>query len=286
MKPAPFDYLAPTNLEGVLDALASDREVKVLAGGQSLIPVMNLRMGHPEVLVDVSRIEALRGLTVDADGALHVGAGVRQAAVLDDVRVRERWPLLTAALSFIGHPQIRSRGTVCGSIAHADSAAELPAATLALGATIVAVSRRGERHIGADDFFLAPFTTALDDDELVTEVIFPAAPSGWAFDEFATRRGDFATAGVGVAIDGDVEGVRSCRIVLFGVAGTAVRRPDAEAALVGTAVDEAAVAAAVATGTAGLHPPDDIHATGAYRVEIAGRLLSTAIATAWERCHD
>jgi len=286
VKPAPFDYLAPTNLEGVLDALASDREVKVLAGGQSLIPVMNLRMGHPEVLVDVSRIEALRGIAVDADGALHVGAGVRQATVLDDVRVRERWPLLTAALSFIGHPQIRSRGTVCGSIAHADSAAELPAAALALGATIVAVSRRGERHICADDFFLAPFTTALDDDELVTEVIFPAAPSGWAFDEFATRRGDFATAGVGVAIDGDADGVRSCRIALFGVAGTAVRCPDAEAALVGTAVDEAAVAAAVATGTAGLHPPDDIHATGAYRVEIAGRLLSTAIATAWERCHD
>lgn len=288
MKPAPFDYLAPTTLEQALDALADiEREVKVLAGGQSLIPVMNLRMGHPEVLVDVCRVPELQQLSVGYDGALHVGAGVRQSAVLADQRVGAGWPMLRAAIHNIGHPQIRSRGTLCGSVAHADPAAELPAAALALGATMVARSRTGERRIAADDFFLAPFTTALEDDEILTEVVFPAAgvASGWAFEEFATRRGDFATAGAAVLLVRDGDTVGSCRLALFGVAGTPVRVTAAEDALTGTTVTAESLAAIRAVVESGVHPSDDVHATGRYRAEIAARLAASTIEKAWKRCH-
>ncbi|WP_018156793.1 FAD binding domain-containing protein [Demetria terragena] len=284
MKPAPFDYVAPMTLDEALNALAAERDVKVLAGGQSLIPVMNLRMGHPEVLVDICRIEQLRRLEIDDEGHLHVGAGVRQAAVLADEQVGARWPLLQAALSHIGHPQIRSRGTVCGSIAHADSAAELPAAAVALDATVVAVSRRGERKIAARDFFVGPFMTTLEEDELVTEVTFPSAARGWAFEEFATRRGDFATAGVAVAMDGAGAAIDSCRVVFFGVAGTPARSQAAEAMLTGGPLNDDNLRAAVAKVATELDPPDDVHAAGAFRIEIAGRLATSAITTAWERC--
>lgn len=288
MKPAPFDYLAPTTLDQALDALAdTEREVKVLAGGQSLIPVMNLRMGHPEVLVDVCRVPELQHLSIADDGALHVGAGVRQATVLADGRAGAGWPMLRAAIRNIGHPQIRSRGTLCGSIAHADPAAELPAVALALGATMVVRSRTGERRVAADEFFVAPFTTSLEEDEILTDVVFPAAPvdSGWGFEEFATRRGDFATAGAAALLERHGDVVGSCRLALFGVGGTPVRIASAEETLIGSPVTEESVTALKAALADSLDPSDDVHATGQFRTELACRLAAKTIDYAWERCH-
>jgi carbon-monoxide dehydrogenase medium subunit len=288
MKPAPFDYLAPTSLGQALDAVADhERDVKVLAGGQSLIPVMNLRMGHPEVLVDICRIPELQQLSVADDGALHIGAGVRQATVLADERTGAGWPLLRAAIRNIGHPQIRSRGTVCGSLAHADPAAELPAVAMALGATMVIRSRSGERRVPADDFFLAPFTTALAEDEILVEVVLPAAPvdAGWAFEEFATRRGDFATAGAAVLLARDGDMVDSGRLTLFGVAGTPIRVLAVEDALMGARVTEHLLATVKAAVESAVTPSDDVHATGQFRTEIAARLAATTIERAWERCN-
>lgn len=289
MKPAPFDYLAPTTIDQALVALAEEqRDVKILAGGQSLIPVMNLRLGRPEVLVDVCRIPELQQLTVAEDRSLRVGAAVRQAAVLADERVAATWPMLKAAISCIGHPQIRSRGTVCGSIAHADPAAELPAAAIALEATVIVRSPGNERRIAAIDFFVAPFSTALGDRELITELIFPApaADSGWAFEESALRQGDFATAGAAVSLTRRGSLVEHCRLVLFAVAGTPVRIPGAEQAVTGQAVTNATLTALAEAVEAGLQPADDIHATGRFRAETAARLAVTAMKTAWERSHD
>lgn len=288
MKPAPFDYVAPATLDEALDLLVpGEREVKVLAGGQSLIPVMNLRMGHPEVLVDVCRIPELQQLHVSDDGVLHVPAGVRQSAVLADPRVAG-WPLLRAAVRHIGHPQIRSRGTVCGSIAHADPAAELPAVALALGATMVAASRSGVRRIPADEFFLAPFTTALSEDELLTEVELPPTPvgSGWAFEELATRRGDFATAGAAVQLTRVGGAVGTIRVCLFGVAGTPVRVPTTEELLTGAVVDETTLVRARVDVVDHVDPSGDVHASGEFRREVAGRLAASTIERAWERSHD
>lgn len=289
MKPAPFDYLAPSTVDEALLVLTDQvREIKILAGGQSLLPVLNMRMGHPDVLVDVCRIPELQKTLIDDAGALHLGAGVRQAHALADERVGAGWPLLRAAIRHIGHPQIRSRGTVCGSIAHADPAAELPAAALALGATMAVRSRSGERRIDAADFFLAPFTTSLEADELLTEVVFPAAAtgSGWAFDEMATRRGDFATAGAAVHLTRAGDSVSECRLAFFGVAGTPLRVASAEEALTGRPVNEESLGAVVRALEAELHPSDDIHATGRFRVEIAARLATETIRRAWQRCHD
>lgn len=288
MKPAPFDYSRPKFLADALHALAHpDREVKVLAGGQSLLPVLNLRLGHPEMLVDVGRLPELQDLTID-DGTLRIGAAVRQSQVMADERVRGGWPMLPEAIRHIGHPQIRARGTVCGSLAHSDPAAELPAVAMALGATVTARSVRGARQIRADDFFVAPFTSVLTDDELLTEVSFPGMEpgSGWAFEEFATRRGDFATAGAATVLVRDRGTVESCRLVVFGVAGTPVRLTGVEDALSGNAVTGESLAEVAHEVRAALDPSDDIHASGRFRAETAARLAAVTIQRAWEGSHD
>uniref|UniRef100_UPI0037C5180E FAD binding domain-containing protein n=1 Tax=Nocardioides terrisoli TaxID=3388267 RepID=UPI0037C5180E len=246
---------------------------------------MNLRMGHPAALVDVCRIPELQQLSMTPDGSLHVGAGVRQADVLADREVGARWPMLRRAISEIGHPQIRSRGTVCGSIAHADPAAELPAVALALDATMVVRSRRGERRIAAEEFVLAPFTTVLEENEILIEVVFPpaGADSGWAFEEFATRRGDFATAGAAVRLVAGAGAVIDCRLALFGVGGRALRLSEAEEAVVGRPVDEEVLAAVHSAVESGLDPSPDVHASGEFRRELAARLAVSTIERAWER---
>lgn len=289
MKPAPFDYMAPETLHQALEMLLdSDREVKVLAGGQSLIPVMNMRMGSPEVLVDIGRIPELGELTVDDEGSLRIGCAVRQSTLLSDERITSHWPMLQSAIGLIGHPQIRARGTVCGSLAHADPAAELPAVALAAGATMTVNSCRGERALTAEEFFQGPFTTAMDDDEILTEAIFPEPVSGmgWGFDEFATRRGDFATVGAAVTLQRIGETVDSCRVVLFGVGGTAVRIPAAENAIIGARDCHETISAAKDSAEAALGTlSDDIHASGAYRVETAVRLVGTTVKKAWDRSY-
>lgn len=287
MKPAPFDYVSATSVADVVNHLArGDREVKILAGGQSLIPVLNMRMAHPEVLVDITRVPDFQGIAVSAQGELRIGAGVRQSEALEHPEIRRGWPAVTAAIRHIGHPQIRNSGTVCGSLAHADSSAELPAVAVLLDAVIDVTSLRGERHIAAADFFLGTFTTDLAPDEVITAVRFPPPHAGVRHDvtEFSQRRGDFATVGVVTRVgakDGLLHGPRA---VFFGVAGTPVRVPAVEEILEEedpVTADWGAISAALDQG---LTPPDDVHASAELRLELANTLLNRSILSAWELC--
>ena len=235
-------------------------DARVLAGGQSLVPMLNLRLARPSALVDVGRVEGLAGIS--ANGALRIGATTRQADALRSAVVGERAPLLTAALRHVGHPATRSRGTIGGSIAHADPAAELPAVLLALDGEVIVVSAGGERVIPAASLFTGPFETALEEAELVTAVRFGDLPegAGFGFSEIARRRGDFALAGAAVVVAPGY-----ARVALFAVAPCAFRASEAERALEqGAGAEEAAALAAAASD-----PSDDPHAPAAYRREAA-----------------
>lgn len=289
MKPTPFDYTAPRTVAEAVALLADPaRDAKVVAGGQSLIPMLNMRLARPELLVDITRIPELADLAVDPAGALHIGAAVRQARAAADPAVRRGWPLLAAAIEHIGHPQIRGRGTVCGSLAHHDPAAELPTAARALAADFVITGPRGSRTVPAEDFFVSTFSTAVGEDELLSEVVLPppSAHHGWAFEELTRRHGDFATVGVAVLLERDsgTDTVRTARVVFSGAGPVPVRLPAAEDALVGTGVGEDALAAARRAALTGLSPSDDVHASATHRRETAAHLLVRACTTAWERC--
>jgi carbon-monoxide dehydrogenase medium subunit len=217
MKPARFAYYAPERLDDVLALLDDDdRDVRVLAGGQPLVPMMNFRLAAPDALVDLRRVTELRYVRVGAAGALEVGAGIRQAELLRDLGVRAGWSLLAEGVRHIGHPQIRSRGTVCGSLAHHDPHAELPALAFALGATMTIADARGRRTVTAEDFFVSYYEVALGPGEMLIEVAFPPYPadSRGAFRELTQRRGDFALVGVAASLARDSEGrvaePRSC----------------------------------------------------------------------------
>jgi carbon-monoxide dehydrogenase medium subunit len=257
MKPPPFDYVLAESVADAVRLLAdTEREAKVLAGGQSLIPMLNMRLARPEVLVDITRIEDLRAIRVE-DGHLRIGAGVRQSTVLSTPEARQGWPLLTAAIEHIGHPQIRNRGTVCGSLVHHDPAAELPTVAVALDARLTVAGPRGNRTIAAEDFFVGMFQTALEPDELLTEVIFPPlGGEGYAFEEIQRTHGAFATVGVAVHLS------RPARIVFCGVGSTPVR---------------------VTSSAEELDPHGDIHASAAYRRDAARALLERAMEKATKR---
>jgi CO/xanthine dehydrogenase FAD-binding subunit len=261
VKPAAFAYCAVATVAEALTALADGGEdAVVLAGGQSLVPMLNLRLARPALLVDVSCVSELAG--IEANGDLRLGAATRQADALRSPAVAERAPLLVEALRHVGHPATRSRGTVGGSIAHADPAAELPAVLLALDGEATVVSAAGARTIPAASLFLGPFTTALAVGELLTGVRVPAPPAGarHGFAEIARRHGDFALAGAAVVV-----APGRARVALFAVAPAAFRATDAERALAqGAGAEEAARLAAVAADPAG-----DAHATAAYRREAA-----------------
>ncbi|MDX6563054.1 MAG: aerobic carbon-monoxide dehydrogenase medium subunit [Gaiellales bacterium] len=261
MKPAPFAYHAVETVEEAVATLAElGEDARVLAGGQSLVPMLNLRLARPSALVDVGRVASLSGIS--ANGALRLGATTRQADALRSAQVVERAPLLTEALRHVGHPATRSRGTIGGSIAHADPAAELPAVLLALDGQVTARSGKGERTIPAASLFLGPFTTALAGGELLTELRLPDPPAGarHGFAEIARRRGDFALAGAAVVIAPGY-----ARVALFAVAPAAFRAEAAERALAqGAGAEVAAELAAAAAEPAG-----DEHATAAYRAGAA-----------------
>ena len=281
MKPAPFEYCLPSSVEEALEALASSESARVLAGGQSLIPAMNFRLTDVSLLVDIRRVEDLDAVSTDAAGVT-VGAAATQSAVLADDDAAGVVPGLRAALRHVGHLQIRNRGTVCGSIAHADPAAELPAVAVATDAVVGVAGPAGRREIDASAFFLGPFWTALDDAEMVTEVRFPATPSGsvTVVEEISRRAGDFAVAGLVAVIDADGGAVRSARLVGFGVGGSPTRLESAEAAAAGWAADHPTdgIADAVMADTADAF--DDIHATSWYRREAAAALVVRAARSA------
>jgi len=277
MKPPPFEYDAPTTLGEALDLLAEHGdEAKVLAGGQSLVPLLNFRLARPDRLVDLNRVAELAGIR-EEEGELVLGAMTRTGELERSALVAGRFPLLLEAAHFVGHFQIRNRGTVGGSVAHADPAAELPAAFLALRARFTAASRGGTRSIAADDFFHGHFTTALRADEILIEIRVPAPTGrGYGFEELARRPGDFALGGIACAL-GD-----SPRVVALGLAGRPVRLAAAEAqAAAGGSADD--VRRAAAEDVEGFDATSDVHAGAAYRRLLAAELAGRAYAKALER---
>ena len=287
MKPAPFAYHRPATLDEALALLAEHGgEAKPLAGGQSLIPAMNFRLARPAVLVDLNRVAELGYVRAGRDG-LQIGAMTRQRAVERSDAVRSAAPLLAEAMPFIAHPQIRNRGTVGGSLAHADPAAELPAVMLALEARFRARGPRGERWIPAGEFFTGILETALGPDELLLEVVVPKSPArtGYAFAELARRRGDYALVGVAARVTLDRRGrCQAARITLFSVGDGPVLAAAAAAMLDGQEPSPEAIrAAADAAAQRDIDPPSDIHASAAYRRRLAAVLTRRALARAVER---
>ena len=271
-----------------MELLASaDHDVKILAGGQSLVPMLNLRLVRPAVLIDLNGVPGLDHITPGADGGLSIGALTRHAALADSAPVIERAPLVAEAARHIGHPAIRHRGTLGGSLAHADPAAELPAALVALGAELVLHGPRGARTIQAPEFFRGVMTTALPPDEILIEIRVPPQGPGWGFVEVVRRAGDFALAGV-VALVGRPPGSsgrsQSARLVGFGVGDRPVRFAAAEEILTGQGGDPgAAVARAASAAAEACDPPDDVHASAEYRRHLAAVLTEEAVRQALTR---
>jgi aerobic carbon-monoxide dehydrogenase medium subunit len=285
MKPVAFAYHRPATLDEALDLLSEHGdEAKILAGGQSLVPAMNFRLAQPAVLIDINRVAGLAFLERSKDGGLRIGAMTRQRAAEQSALVAAAAPLVHQALPHIAHVQIRNRGTVGGSVAHADPAAELPAVMLALGGRMRAQSRRGSRWIAAADFFTGLLSTALAADEILVEIELPPVPAsaGHAFVELARRSGDYALAGVAVQIARDERGrIASARVALLGVGEGPVFATAAAATLAGQAPsDELFRAAADACTTSDIEPHGDVHATPAYRRHLAGVLTRRALAAA------
>ena len=289
MKPAWFDYYAPRSLEEALRILAdAGRDGRVLAGGQSLMPMLNCRLLNPDVLVDINRIAALNRLDAAGD-ALTVGALVRHADLLHDDRVRDGWPLLFEATKQVAHPAIRNRGTVCGSVAHNDPAAEHPTVLMTLDGTVVIAGAAGRREIPAEQFFTGILSTALQPGEMVVEVRYPRPPSGTGagFVEFARRLGDFAMAGAAATLtmrDGVCE---RARLSIVGMGEGPFRARAAEEMLtmrrLGDDEGQDAFAEAAAKVTAAVEPADDVHASSSYRRHLAGVMAQRALEMALAR---
>lgn len=285
MKPVDFCLHQPSTVDEAVALLAEfGDDGKALAGGQSLLPLLNFRLARPGHVVDIGRIAALADMG-SAAGTLTVGATVRQAQAERSPAVVGDVPLLAAALPHIAHPPIRARGTVGGSMAHADPAAELPAVAVALDAVFVAVSVRGRREIPAAEFFSTYLTTALEADELLTGIRFPrsADGTGAAFGEVARRRGDFALVGVAAQLTVTGGRVADARVCVTGVADVPYRCREAEAVLAGTVPGPEVFADAAAAVRAAVRPGGDLHATAAYRTDVAGTLTARALADAARR---
>ncbi len=289
MKPSRFDYSAPTTLDDALALIADHGEsAKVLAGGQSLIPLLSLRLAYFDHLVDIGRIDELRGIRHESDTVV-IGATTVDATVEHDMKIAERVPLLAMASPFIGHFQIRNRGTVGGSIAHADPAAEYPAVALALDAEMEVASPRGRRRIPASDFFEGFWSTALEDDELLVGVRFPVwtGRCGFAVHEFARRHGDFAIAGavVGVQLD-PADRIERCSIGMLGLGPTPLRAASAERAALGQSADAAVEELGQLAVSDLTEIPSDLHGDAAYRRRVGAAMVRRALTEAIEEARD
>ncbi len=283
MKLPPFTYHRPSSLDEAVALLAElGDEAKVLAGGQSLLPVMALRIGAPPNLIDIGNLPGLDHIVADATGS-SIGCLVRHADAEEHAALSSHAPLVSRALPYIGHRAIRNRGTVCGSLAHADPAAELPAVCLALDATLIARSVRGERAIPAADFFTGFLDTALSDDELLTEVRFPARGErcGAGFTERSRRHGDYAIVGAAAVVGLDEAGtIDRVALTFTGVGATPVRAHDAEQGLIGQTPSPDGFAAAARAAAAALEPPGDLHGSTSYRRHLAAILAAEALGEA------
>jgi carbon-monoxide dehydrogenase medium subunit len=291
MKPPPFDYVAPSSLAEALQQLEEGGfDARPLAGGQSLIPMLNFRLARATLLIDLNGVDELSFLHVSDDGSLRIGAMTRQRAVERSEDVARAAPLLAEALGHVAHPQIRNRGTIGGSLAHADPASELPAVMLALGARFRVEGVNGDRWIPAAEFFFGPFMAALDPGELLVEIEVPALENGdgWAFEEVARRAGDYALVGVAAQVRVDGAGVcSSAALGYVNAAATASLAPSAAAILVGEAPTPERIAeAARAAATDDCEPPSDIHASEAYRRRLAEVLTRRALDRAFARAAE
>jgi carbon-monoxide dehydrogenase medium subunit len=288
MKPARFKYLRPASLEDALTALGEHADdAKLIAGGQSLVPMLNFRLLAPAVLIDINRLPGLNAATETPDGGLAIGALTRHQTLEWSEAVKRRYPVLNAAVKHIGHLAIRNRGTIGGSLSHADPTAELPLMSMLLDASLTLSSAQGSRTVPARDFFVGTLATALEPNEMLTRVDLPALPDGcsWAFEEFARRCGDYAIAAVGVILRMANGRVAEARIAIAGGGGGPIRAPNAEQTLAGRAVDDAALRDAIHAVDGEIEPVNDLQVSAEYRRHLIGVLTQRALRGAWQRAH-
>jgi CO/xanthine dehydrogenase FAD-binding subunit len=284
MKPAPFEYYAPMDSAEALDLLARyGDEAKILAGGQSLMPLMNMRLARPRVLVDINRLAELAHISLGTDGTLAIGALTRQRTVERAPQIQTHNPLLAAVMPYLGHVQIRNRGTIGGSIVHADPAAELPALCLALQAEFVLRNATDQRTVRAADFFLTYLTTAIEPVEMLVDIRFPVwnPQWRWGFQEVCRRQGDFALVGAVALLQLDEDAVcQTARLILFGVGGAPLQPQMAEELLLGQRLDSRVLDQVANAVAAELEPDADMHASAEYRQEVGGVVARRALEAA------
>jgi aerobic carbon-monoxide dehydrogenase medium subunit len=287
MKPAPFKYLAPESVAAAVAMKAQETDdARFLAGGQSLIPAMNFRLAQPNVLIDINPVAELDYVRMRADGAVAVGALARLSTLQRSSVIRSDQPLVFETIPNVAHAQIRNRATLCGNLANADPASELPAVVVALNARLQARSVRGDRWIEARDFFKDVFTTSIEGDELLSEVEFPALPSGTGtcFLELARRRGDYAMMGVAAVLRLHDDGTcLHARLVYCNAGATPILATQASEALIGTLPDEPRFELAANLAQSEIDPPGTVHATKAFQKHLAGVLTKRALQTALRR---
>jgi carbon-monoxide dehydrogenase medium subunit len=282
MKPAPFDYQAPGTLHEAVDLLASNPEAVVIAGGQSLMPVLAFRLATPSLLVDLRRLPGLGNIAV-GDGGFRLGALVRWRDIEDDQQLAATHPLLHAAIAHVAHYQIRNRGTVGGSLAHADPAAELPGIAVTCEGEITLFGPAGSRTVRAGDFFTGPLSTLRRPDEVITELHLPKWPSGrrWAFRKYARREGDFALAGILLFYDEDRQGTLSnAHVGVIGACPHPHRLTRVETLLNGHTIDDGLIRQAATMAAEAVDPPDDLHGDAAYRRGLVATLVERGLQAA------
>ena len=285
MKPASFDYFRAEKIDDALMALAANSESQVLAGGQSLIAMMNLRLAKPGSLIDINRLTDLDYIRPEGD-ELAIGALTRHTTAATSTVIAEFCPLMTAAYDHIAHRAVRNRGSVGGNLCHADPSSENPAVAIASGATLVLKSAEGERRVAAEDFFLGLYETAAQQNELLTEIRIPKAPThqGWSFQETSTRKGDFALVGIAATLDCPNGTCTDARIVAVGVGERAMRLDAAEAAITGAAMNDTGLTSAAVAARDSVDPPSDFHADSEFRRDLVFSLTKRALSEAHGRC--
>jgi CO/xanthine dehydrogenase FAD-binding subunit len=285
MKPPLFDYVVPASIDMAVAALAdAGGDAKILAGGQSLVPMLNFRLLRPSVLVDINRIPGLAFIEENAD-SVRVGALTRHFQLETSPVVARHFPVLSCAMTHVAHLAIRNRGTIGGSLSHADPAAELPLLAMLLDGELHIVSSDGKRTVAARDFFLGALTVDLAGADIVTQIVLPKLPpnTGWGFEEVARRHGDFALAAVAATLTLSGGVIEEARLALTGVGPTPLRLPNAETLLIGHALDAALMSRIVNAVSDAITPETDLHASSDYRRHLAGVLTGRALAAAWDR---
>jgi CO/xanthine dehydrogenase FAD-binding subunit len=288
MKPAAFDYVVADSVAMAAASLAgAGDDAKIIAGGQSLVPMLNFRLLKPSVLVDINRIEGLSFIE-DTGGAIRVGALTRHFRLETSPLIARHLPVLAHAMTHVAHLAIRNRGTIGGSLSHADPAAELPMMAVLLDAELHIASASGKRKVSAHDFFLGALSVDLGPGDIVTEIVFPKLPekTGWGFEEVARRSGDFALAAVAATLTASGGAIAQARIALTGVGPMALRVTNAEALLVGQAPDPKLIARAIDAARTVIAPESDLHASADYRRHLAGVLTGRALDAAWRRAKE